>query len=312
MAARGRRQHQHAGRARRRALGFAGPPLLAGRDLLAAPRPAPKTAAFALPILQRLAGETKRPAPRSTRVLVLTPTRELAIQIAESFRTYGRNLALRYAVILWRRRPVAASQTPWPGRRRAGRHAGPAARPDEPAPAAPRFAERLRPRRSRPDARHGLQSATSARSSRRCPPRARRCLFSATMPQAVTGLAESLLKDPVRVAVTPSSTTVELVEQRVLFVAKADKRALLVQVLRDPAIRRVLVFTRTKHGATAVTEAARQGRHRRRGDSRQQVAGRPPEGAGRFQGRPRSTQDDRLFRGPAGWALKLRGFRRMG
>src|SRR5258708_1647452 len=76
------------------------PPLLAGRDLLGCAQTGTgKTAAFALPILQRLAGEAKRAAPRSTRVLVLTPTRELAIQIAESFRTYGRNLALRSAVI---------------------------------------------------------------------------------------------------------------------------------------------------------------------------------------------------------------------
>jgi len=79
-------------------------------------------------------------------------------------------------------------------------------------------------------------------------------LFSATMPADVIGLAEGLLKDPVRVSVTPPATTVERVEQRVLFVAKADKRALLVQVLRDPALRRVLVFTRTKHGANKVAE----------------------------------------------------------
>src|SRR4029077_13372610 len=76
------------------------PPLLDGRDLLGCAQTGTgKTAAFALPILQRLAGEAKRAAPRSTRVLVLPPTRELAIQIADSFRTYGRHLALRTAVI---------------------------------------------------------------------------------------------------------------------------------------------------------------------------------------------------------------------
>src|SRR5262249_50746654 len=86
-------------------------------------------------------------------------------------------------------------------------------------------------------------------------PRGRQTLlFSATMPPAVAGLAEGLLRDPVRIAVTPPATTVERIDQRVLFVAKPDKRAALVALLRDPAVARALVFTRTKHGANRVAE----------------------------------------------------------
>src|SRR3546814_9131425 len=79
-------------------------------------------------------------------------------------------------------------------------------------------------------------------------------LFSATMPAEIEKLAAGLLRDPVRVAVTPVSSTVERIDQRVLFVDKADKRALLSELLRDGAIARALVFTRTKHGANKVAE----------------------------------------------------------
>jgi len=230
------------------------PPLLEGRDLLGCAQTGTgKTAAFALPILQRLAGETKRAAPRSTRVLVLTPTRELAIQIAESFRTYGRNLSLRSAVIYG-----GVGQSP---------QVNALAQGVDVLVATPgRLLDLMNQRLLRLDSlsvfvldeADRMLDMGFIRDVRRIvatmPKSRQTLLFSATMPEAVVGLAESLLKDPVRVAVTPSSTTVELVEQRVMFVAKADKRALLVQVLRDPAVRRVMVFTRTKHGANRVTE----------------------------------------------------------
>ena len=79
-------------------------------------------------------------------------------------------------------------------------------------------------------------------------------LFSATMPPDIAQLAAAILDDPVRVEVTPPATTVELIEQRVMFVERADKRALLCAILRDPALARVLVFTRTKHGANRLAE----------------------------------------------------------
>jgi ATP-dependent RNA helicase RhlE len=230
------------------------PPLLAGRDLLGCAQTGTgKTAAFALPILQRLAGEAKRAAPRSTRVLVLTPTRELAIQIADSFRTYGRHLALRTAVIFG-----GVGQSPQVDAMAQG--------VDVLVATPGRLLDLMNQRLLRLDSlgvfvldeADRMLDMGFIRDVRRivaAMPKSRQTLlFSATMPADVLGLAEGLLKDPVRVSVTPPATTVQRVEQRVLFVAKADKRALLVQVLRDPALRRVLVFTRTKHGANKVAE----------------------------------------------------------
>ena len=230
------------------------PPLLEGRDLLGCAQTGTgKTAAFAVPILQRLAGETKRAAPRSTRALILTPTRELAIQIAESFRTYGRHLALRCAVIYG-----GVGQSPQVNAMAQG--------VDVLVATPGRLLDLMNQRLLRleslsvfvldeADRMLDMGFIRDVRKIVAAMPASRQTLlFSATMPQSVVGLAESLLKDPVRVSVTPPATTVELIEQRVMFVAKADKRALLVQVLRDPAIHRVLVFTRTKHGANRVTE----------------------------------------------------------
>ena len=230
------------------------PPLLAGRDLLGCAQTGTgKTAAFALPILQRLAGEAKRAAPRSTRVLVLTPTRELAIQIADSFRTYGRHLALRTAVIFG-----GVGQSPQVDAMAQG--------VDVLVATPGRLLDLMNQRLLRLDSlgvfvldeADRMLDMGFIRDVRRIvatlPKSRQTLLFSATMPADVVGLAEGLLKDPVRVSVTPPATTVERIEQRVLFVAKADKRSLLVQVLRDPAMRRVLVFTRTKHGANKVAE----------------------------------------------------------
>jgi len=127
------------------------------------------------------------------------------------------------------------------------------------------------------------------------------------MPQAVTGLAESLLKDPVRVAVTPSSTTVELVEQRVLFVAKADKRA--------PAGPGPARPGDPPGAGLHPHQARRQPRHRelaKAGIAAGAIHGNKSQAPARRRwaiSRPATIyrQDDRLFRGPAGWALKLRG-----
>ena len=109
--------------------------------------------------------------------------------------------------------------------------------------------------------------------------------FSATMPREITELANSMLKDPVRVAVTPAATTVERVDQRVIIVDRAGKPALLAQLLRSEPIDRVLVFTRTKHGADKVVRCARQRADRRRGHPRQQVAEPARARAGGLPGR---------------------------
>ncbi|HLQ36320.1 MAG TPA: DEAD/DEAH box helicase [Planctomycetota bacterium] len=230
------------------------PQLLQGRDLLGiAQTGTGKTAAFALPMLQLLAAAGVRPAPRQPRTLVLAPTRELAAQIQDSFVAYGRNLRLRSAVIFG-----GVGQAPQvralnsgldvlvatPGRlldllqqRHVDLRAVEIFVLDE--------ADRMLDMGFLPDVRRVIAALPKKRQS---------LLFSATMPHEISDLAHSLLQRPVRVEVAPQATTVELVDQRVFFVAKADKRDLLVQLLRDPAIQRALVFTRTKHGADRVAK----------------------------------------------------------
>jgi ATP-dependent RNA helicase RhlE len=228
------------------------PLLLAGRDLLGiAQTGTGKTAAFALPILHRLAADPKR-APRwGARVLVLSPTRELASQIGESFETYGRHLRLRVAVVFggvgYRPQRDALAQgldvlVATPGRlidhmtdRTADLSQTEVLILDE----ADQMLDLgfIKPIR---------QIVAGLRPIRQ------NLLFSATMPREIAGLAEQLLRDPVKVAVTPVSSTVERIAQRVIHVDQSRKRALLAELMADPAWTRTLVFTRTKRGADRV------------------------------------------------------------
>ena len=225
------------------------PHLLAGRDLLGCAQTGTgKTAAFALPILQRLADKVAHNGRRTIRALVLAPTRELATQIGESFATYGRHLNLSQAVIFG-----GVGQGPQVRTLRRG--------VDILVATPGRLLDLMGQDQVRFD---GLQVLVLDEADRmldmgfihdirrilaKLPARRQTALFSATMPPEIADLAKGLLNDPVRVAAAPVSSTVELIDQRVLFVERADKPALLGEVLRDPAIRRVLVFTRTKHGA---------------------------------------------------------------
>ena len=230
------------------------PPLLTGKDLLGVAQTGTgKTAAFGLPILQHLS-ESRRPAgARATRALVLAPTRELAIQIAEELRAYGRHLNLRQAVIFG-----GVGQHP---------QVKALARGVDIVIATPgRLLDLLGQGHLRLDRVthfvldeadrmldmgfiHDVRRIVAA-----LPKRRQTTFFSATMPQQVARLAGDILIDPLRVEVTPSATTVEKVEQRVFFVETANKRALLAQVLKDPALHRVIVFSRTKHGANRIAE----------------------------------------------------------
>jgi len=228
------------------------PQLLAGKDLLGiAQTGTGKTAAFALPILQSLAARQDRPGPRAARALILAPTRELAIQIGQAFRTYGRHLSLRHTVIYG-----GVGQKPQVNALRRG--------VDILVATPGRLLDLMEQRHLRLDsASHFVLDEADRmldmgfiRDVRKIaaalPRRRQTLLFSATMPEAVTGLAGALLHDPVRVAVTPAATPVERVEQRVFFVAAGEKRALLARILRDPALDRTIVFTRTKHRANRV------------------------------------------------------------
>jgi ATP-dependent RNA helicase RhlE len=230
------------------------PPLLEGRDLLGiAQTGTGKTAAFAVPLLQRLTATKQRAPARSARVLVLTPTRELAIQIYESFATYGRHLRLSGTVVFG-----GVGQSP---------QVKALARGVDVLVATPgRLLDLI-------DQRHLTLDGIEAfvldeadrmldmgfihavrRIARLLPTKRHTLLFSATMPDAVAEIAAGLLHNPVRVEVTPVASTAERVEQRILFVEKPNKRPLLTELLRDDTITRALVFTRTKHGADRVAE----------------------------------------------------------
>ncbi len=230
------------------------PHVLAGRDLLGlAQTGTGKTAAFALPILQRLADTAPGKGHRHIRCLVLTPTRELASQIGESFNTYGKHLPLRTTVIFGGVGMEAQKQ--------ALKHGIDilVATPGRLLDLAGQGLVELRhlevfvldeaDRMLDMGFIHDVKRVIGL-----LPPRRQTLFFSATMPREAQELADRLLHQPETVAVTPPSTTAEKVEQEVYFVEKADKRALLVDVLRDTAMKRVLVFSRTKHGANRIAE----------------------------------------------------------
>ena len=234
------------------------PHVLAGHDLLGCAQTGTgKTAAFALPILQRLAASPRPAGPRPIRVLVLSPTRELAAQIGESFATYGQHTGLTHTVLFG-----GVGQKPQEDALRRGLDilvATPGRLLDLMNQGYVRFdkleilvldeADRMLDMGFLPDVRRVVSALPKKRQT---------LLFSATMPEPIRELANTMLHNPVSVAVTPISSTAEKIEQSVYFVEKSHKRALLEHVLRDAAIARVLVFTRTKHGANRVTDWLRR------------------------------------------------------
>ena len=237
------------------------PLVLAGRDVLGiAQTGTGKTAAFGLPLLQRLSENRAAPIPLSPRALILAPTRELAIQIDESLRAYGRNLKLRHAVILGgisQNRQVEALRrgvdvlVATPGRlldliqqKHLRLGAVSTLVIDE--------ADRMFDMGFIRDVRRIVAQLPRQRQS---------MLFSATMPAEVAHLVAEILRDPVRIDISPPTKTADKIDQRVYFVATQDKRALLHDLLRDEAMKRVIVFTRTKHGANKVAEHLERAGH---------------------------------------------------
>ena len=239
------------------------PHVMAGHDLQGiAQTGTGKTAAFALPILHRLMAQNKGPAPRSCRVLVLAPTRELASQIADSFRAYGKNTKLRVTVMF--------GGVPKP------RQALAIASGVDVLVATPgRLLDHLNDRAVRLDqteilvldeADHMLDLGFIVpirKIAAMLPTKRQTLFFSATMPKDIATLANQLLHNPVHVAVAPVATTVERVEQGVIFVDGAGKRNLLTDILRNDranagGMGRTLVFTRTKHGADKVVKHLEQ------------------------------------------------------
>ena len=228
------------------------PQVLAGRDVVGiAQTGTGKTAAFALPILNHLSKNRLRPQPRTCRVLVLSPTRELSAQIVESFQTYGRHV--RPSVTL------AIGGVPINRQVRALAHGV-----DVLVATPGRLLDLMQQRSVHLDhvevfvldeADRMLDMGfihDIRRIVTKLPSKRQTLFFSATMPKEIADLANHMLRDPVRVAVTPAATTVERVEQRVILVDRAGKPALLAEVLRNEPIDRALIFTRTKRGADRV------------------------------------------------------------
>ena len=228
------------------------PPLLEGRDLLGVAQTGTgKTAAFALPLLHRLADNAGKSHPRQPLALILAPTRELAGQIGDSFRTYGRHLRLRTGVVFGgvsiRRQIQTLARGVHVLVATPGRLIDLMNRGDLRLDAVEVFILDEADRMLDMGFIRDVKKITAA-----LPKRRQTLLFSATMPKSVQGLAADLLSNPVRVEAAPASTTVEKVDQMVLFVPKDKKRALLGELLNDKDMARVLIFTRTKHGANRV------------------------------------------------------------
>ncbi|MGE0747847.1 MAG: DEAD/DEAH box helicase [Rhodospirillales bacterium] len=230
------------------------PVLLEGRDILATAQTGTgKTAAFALPVMQLLAATRERAKPKSPRALVLAPTRELAVQIGKQVFAFGRHLGLRHTVVF--------------GGVGQGPQVGAMAKGVDILVATPgRLRDLMNQNHIRLDAVKFLVLDEAdrmldmgfIREVRKIvatlPKERQSLLFSATMPPDVAKLAAELLTDPVRIDITPKAVTVDLIDQHVFFVPFPAKRDLLTKLLDDPALSRVIVFTRTKRGADKVAE----------------------------------------------------------
>jgi ATP-dependent RNA helicase RhlE len=230
------------------------PHLLEGRDMLGCAQTGTgKTAAFALPVLQRLHETSTNSKQRKIRAIVLSPTRELAGQIQKSFDTYGRHLSLRSTVIyggVSEKRQIRDLKkgvdivVACPGR----------------------FLDLLG---------RGFIDLSSVecfvldeadrmldmgfindirRVIKKLPNRRQNLLFSATLPKSIVKLANKMLRNPVQVEIAPEKPTVDAIDQSIMYVQKRDKKRLIADLLAEPEVERSIVFTRTKHGANRLTK----------------------------------------------------------
>jgi len=231
------------------------PVALAGRDLLGCAQTGTgKTAAFAIPILQHLYAEKSNgQRTKGIRALILTPTRELAIQIDESIAAYGRHLGLKHLVVFG-----GVSQHPQTAALRSGTDiliATPGRLLDLMQQGYISLsnieifvldeADRMLDMGFIHDVKKVIAKLPSKRQT---------LFFSATMPNEIATLADSILNEPVRVEVTPVSSTAQTIQQSMYFVEKMDKKHLLIHLLKDKSIERALVFARTKHGSDKVVK----------------------------------------------------------
>jgi len=231
------------------------PFILSGRDMLGCAQTGTgKTAAFAIPILQLLSKpHAAKPGERNIRSLILTPTRELAIQIEESFRAYGRGLRLKHLVIFG-----GVSQVPQTNELKRGTDilvATPGRLLDLMSQGFINLkdieifvldeADRMLDMGFVHDVKRVITKLPKKRQT---------LFFSATMPNEIQSLANAILTDPQKVEVAPVSSTADTIKQWLFFVDKENKKLLLASMLKDEDIKSVLVFTRTKHGADKVVK----------------------------------------------------------
>ncbi|MGL4241565.1 MAG: DEAD/DEAH box helicase [Beijerinckiaceae bacterium] len=230
------------------------PPLLDGRDIIGiAQTGTGKTAAFALPMLHAFSLNPKKAEPKTARMVVLSPTRELALQIADTFRTLGKGLRFSLATIFG-----GVGERP---------QIDAAARGIDILVATPGRLMDLIERRFISlgktevfvlDEADRMLDMGFVRDVKRLvkllPTKRHSLMFSATMPPAIREIAAEMLRDPAHVTVTPKVVTVERIAQTVIHTPAREKRALLLDLLKDPDLDKVVVFCRTKHGANKVAQ----------------------------------------------------------
>jgi ATP-dependent RNA helicase RhlE len=232
------------------------PILLQGKDLLGCAQTGTgKTAAFAIPILQLLYKQAlvQKEQKRKIKALILTPTRELAIQIEESFTSYGRNTGLRQTVIFG-----GVSQHAQVDRLNRGIDiliATPGRLLDLMQQGYVHLNELQFFVLDEADRMLDMGFVNDVKKVIAKLPKKRHSLFfSATMPPVIQSLADSILHQPTKVEVTPVSSTADTIQQSLFYVSKGDKKRLLIHLLETEKMNSVLVFTRTKHGADRVVK----------------------------------------------------------
>jgi ATP-dependent RNA helicase RhlE len=230
------------------------PQILNKRDFLGiAQTGTGKTAAFSLPILNNLSASAVEVKPNSIRCLILTPTRELASQIADNIKLYGKNLHLKHAVIFG-----GVSEGPQIQNLKKGMDiviATPGRLLDLMGQGHVKFAQLEIFVLDEADRMLDMGFINDVKKIISKLPKERQTLFfSATMPEAISGLAQSILVNPVKVEITPPATTVERIDQKIYFVEKSNKPALLKHLLKKDEVESILVFLKTKHGANRLVE----------------------------------------------------------
>ncbi|MDR6786539.1 ATP-dependent RNA helicase RhlE [Pedobacter africanus] len=231
------------------------PSILQNRDLLGCAQTGTgKTAAFAIPMLQLLSKpHTNTKVHKVIKALVLTPTRELAIQIEESFKAYGKNLPLKHLVIFGGVGQKAQTDAlhrgvdilvATPGRLLDLMNQGFINLRDIEI-----FVLDEADRMLDMGFIHDVKKVIA-----KLPAKRQTLFFSATMPKEIQALADTILTNPVKVEVTPVSSTAEKIQQQIFYVEKSDKKGLLMHILKDKSIETALVFARTKHGSDRIVK----------------------------------------------------------